>query len=281
MSRYAANGCDFAQRFSFTSAPLRGTIRRVGQNEDNKPRHHGEGHRQRLRERFERAGFAALAEHEVVELILTLCIPRSDVKLPAKKLLERFGSLRGILDASPADLRTVDGIGSVTPVALRVIREASALYLQQGIEGREVLNSSWKLEEFLRLRFAGQKVECVEVLHLDSGRRLLPQGIERLETGTVDSVTLAPRKLLESAIMKGSKSLVIAHNHPGGAPRFSGADIELTQQLRRASEALEIELIDHLLVSGDEVISMRNQGLFDTQEIPFRMVAEDQAPYRA
>ncbi len=223
-----------------------------------------EGHRARLRERFERAGFTAFAPHEVLELLLTLCIPRHDVKMPAKRLLEKFGSLRAVLDASPEELRSVDGIGSVAPIALRIIRESASLYLQQGLEGREPLNSGWGVESFLRLRFAGMKNECVELIHLDSGRRLLPQGVERLESGTVDQVNLAPRKMLESALRRGSRFLILAHNHPGGAARFSDADIELTRAARAAAEALEIELCDHVLVVDDQVLSMREQGLFDT-----------------
>jgi len=242
-----------------------------------------EGHRKRLRERFERASFDAFAPHEVLELLLTLCIPRRDVKGPAKLLMERFGNLRAVLDASPEELRAIDGIGKITPVALRIIKEATTLYLQQGMEGRELLNSGYRMSEFLRLRFAGQKVECVEVLHLDSGKRLMPQGIERHETGTVDQVTLNPRKLVESALRRGAKSIILIHNHPGGAARFSQADIELTWAARAAAASVEIELLDHMLVADDKVLSMRDEGLMESdfgQQPSYGMAAEQpQAPY--
>lgn len=95
------------------------------------------GHRHRLRERFATSGLAGFGDHEVVELILTLAIPRADVKEPAKELLKRFGNLRGILDAPIEKIREVEGIGEVTPVALKIIREVANLYLQQTAEGQE------------------------------------------------------------------------------------------------------------------------------------------------
>jgi DNA repair protein RadC len=91
------------------------------------------GHRRRLRERFEENGFAGFADYEVVELVLTLAIPRSDVKQPAKDLITRFGSLRGILDAPLSELRAVRGLGEVAPVALHIIRAAADLYVRQPV----------------------------------------------------------------------------------------------------------------------------------------------------
>ena len=100
---------------------------------------HYQGHRQRLRERFIRSGFEGFNDYEAVELLLTLAIPRLDVKQPAKALIAHFGNLRGILDAPIEELQKVKGIGSVAPVALRIIRAAAALYLQQSAEGAESL----------------------------------------------------------------------------------------------------------------------------------------------
>jgi DNA repair protein RadC len=239
----------------------------------------GEGHRKRLRERYERAGLAAFSDHEILELLLTLCIPRRDVKVPAKKLLKRFGSLRAVLDASSEELSKIDGIGSVTPVALHIVRDVAALYLQQKIEGKNVLGSGFAIGEFLRMRFAGEKSESVDVLFMDSGRRLLPNGVERLESGTVDQVLVIPRKFVESALAHCAKFVVIAHNHPGGSPRFSSADMELTWAVKAAAATVGIELQDHFLVADDKVVSMREEGFFDASEENVRMVAERQSPY--
>ena len=100
---------------------------------------HYHGHRQRLRDRFLRAGFDGLNDYEAVELLLTLAIPRSDVKQPAKALIERFKNLRGILDASLEDLKSVKGLCAVAPVALKIIRATAAVYLRQSAEGEELL----------------------------------------------------------------------------------------------------------------------------------------------
>ena len=105
------------------------------------------GHRRRLRERFEKSGLEGFTDYEVVELLLTLAVPRSDVKQPAKELIARFGTLRGILDAPLSELRAVPGLGEVAPVALRILRAAADLYLQQRAEQRESLEESAKEKE--------------------------------------------------------------------------------------------------------------------------------------
>lgn len=116
------------------------------------------GHRQRLRDRFRKSGLEGFADYEIVELLLTLAIPRSDVKQPAKQLIRRFGDLRGILDAPSADLRTVPGIGKVAPVALKIVKAAATLYLQQESEAGEFLADPSRLENFRRMRLGALPV---------------------------------------------------------------------------------------------------------------------------
>lgn len=222
---------------------------------------HYRGHRQRLRERFLRCGFAGFAEHEIVELLLTLCIPYRDVKPSAKALLERFGSLRAILDASVSDLQQVSGIGEVAPVALRVIRDTAALYLQQQAEQATVLASPESLTTFWRTRLGGLKNEVFEVAYLDSASRLVRNGVETLEEGTVDRAAVYPRRVIEAALHRGAAALVCAHNHPNGDVRPSDQDKVLTRALVLASNTVQIKLLDHLIVSVDAVFSFRKEGL--------------------
>lgn len=222
---------------------------------------HGEGHRRRLRERFLKTGFGGFAEHEVVELLLTLAIPRKDVKKPAKALLARFGTVRGILDASVGELRQIDGIGEVAPVALRIVRETANLYLQQEAEGGAILDSCDALSKFWRCRLGGLRHEVFEVAYLDSAYRLLRNGVETLEEGTVDRAAVYPRRVMEAALQHGAAAVVFAHNHPNGSVEPSEQDKTLTRALVLAATTLQIKVLDHLIVSPDSVFSFRDEGL--------------------
>ena len=219
------------------------------------------GHRDRLRQRFERAGFTGFSEHEVVELLLTLCIPRRDVKQPAKDLLKRFGSLKAILEARSEELREVSGIGRVAPVALRVVREAANLYLQQSAEEGVMLNSTDRLEKFWRSRLGGLDHEVFEVAYLNRRYRLLKDGVERLEEGTIDRAYVYPRKVMEAALRRSSAVIVLAHNHPTGVARPSTEDRALTDALISAAEPLQIQILDHIIVGGDSAFSFKREGL--------------------
>lgn len=226
---------------------------------DEKPHYHG--HRQRLRDRFEKSGLNGLADYEVVELLLTLAVPRSDVKQPAKALIARFGNLRRILDAPIDDLRAVPGIGSVTPVALQIIKAAATLYLQQGSEGEDSLGDPDRLAAFWRMRIGASPNEVFEVGFLDSGYRLLKDGVERLEEGTIDRATVYPRRVFEAALRRGAFGVCLAHNHPNGKVNPTEQDKVLTRAIALAGDTVSIRVIDHLIVSHSDHFSFRKAGL--------------------
>jgi DNA repair protein RadC len=216
-----------------------------------------EGHRSRLRQRFISGGMAAFAEHEVVELLLTLAIPRRDVKPLAKLLVSRFGSLKGVMDAPLEELAEVPGMGEVGPVAFKIIRATCERYLAEGLKEEVLLNNYHRLEEFWRMRMAGLRHEVIEIAYLDKGYRLLPQGVERLEEGAIDGATLNIQKLFRRALQLGARFIVLAHNHPSGTAEPSAADVELTERLSMAARAVEIELLDHWIITAAEVYSFR------------------------
>jgi DNA repair protein RadC len=226
---------------------------------DEAPHYHG--HRQRLRERFLKTGLAGFADYEVVELLLTLAIPRSDVKQPAKALIARFGNLCGILDAPIEDLRAVPGIGNVTPVALQIIKAAATLYLQQSGEGRDSLADPTRLAEFWRLRIGALQNEVFEVAYLDSGYRLLRDGVDRLEEGTIDRAAVYPRCVIEAALKRGAAAVVLAHNHPNADLSPTEHDKVLTRAIVLAAETVHLKVVDHLIVSAQGTFSFRKAGL--------------------
>lgn len=222
---------------------------------------HYYGHRQRLRDRFMQSGFSGFAEHEIVELLLTLCIPQKDVKPCAKSLLARFGSLRGVFDAPYAELQQVRGMGKVAPVGLRIIRETASLYLQQSAEQRESLSDPEVLARFWRSKIGALPNEVFQVGYLDSGLRLVRDGIETLEEGTTDRAAVYPRRVIEAALRHRAASLVFAHNHPNGDVHPSEQDKILTRSLVLAANTVQIKVLDHLIVSADSVFSFRKEGL--------------------
>ncbi|MCX5727119.1 MAG: hypothetical protein NT030_08175 [Candidatus Saganbacteria bacterium] len=175
---------------------------------------HYHGHRKRLREKFIKNGFEGFADYEIVELLLTLAIPIYDVKEPAKILIEKFGSLKNIIDAPIEELQKLKGIGSVTPVAFRIIREAVTLYLQQSAEEHDSFIDPQALYLFWRMKIGSLSNEVFQLGYLDSGYRLLRDGIETLEIGIPDRASVYPRQVIESALRRNAAVIVMAHNHP-------------------------------------------------------------------
>ncbi len=222
---------------------------------------HYHDHRGRLRERFLRAGLSGLADYEIVELLLTLAIPRADVKIPAKQLLDRFGTLRGILDAPVAELRQVDGLGEVAPVALKLVREVAGLYVHQSAEEQPMFTDRRILIDFWRLRIGALDHEVFEVGYLDSGYRLLRDGVERLEEGTINRAAVYPRTVITAALRRNAAAIVLAHNHPNGRVQPSEQDKTLTRAIELAATTVDIRVLDHLIISADASFSFRQEGL--------------------
>jgi DNA repair protein RadC len=224
-------------------------------------RPHYLAHRQRLRERFLRHGLEGFADYEVIELLLTLAIPRAEVKPQAKALLACFGNVRGVLDASLEELQAVPGIGAVTATALRIIRGVASLYLQQTAEQYDSLTDPDTLAHFWRTKLGALPNEVFQVGYLDSGYRLLRDGVDTLEEGTIDRAAVYPRRVIEAALRRGAAALVFAHNHPNGDVRPTEQDKVLTRALVLAATTVHMQVLDHLIVSPDYVFSFRQEGL--------------------
>ncbi|MDR0351554.1 MAG: DNA repair protein RadC [Puniceicoccales bacterium] len=220
------------------------------------------GHRNNLREKFLRAGFQCLNNHEILELILTLCIPRKDVKPQAKELLRYFGSLNAVLDADIETLQEVKGVGRITAISLHIIKDSAALYVQKSVEDpKSKLDTFEELEKFWRIKIGGLSYEVFEVAYLDSRLRLIKNGIKRISEGIADRTNVLPRKIVDHALRKDAAALVIAHNHPAGSETPSIHDRLITKSLSALCEPLCLRLVDHLIITNNSIFSFKKANM--------------------
>lgn len=217
------------------------------------------GHRQRLRKRFLAAGAGALADYELLELLLFLSHPRGDVKPLAKTLLKRFRSFAETISAEPAELMAVPGIGEASVVALKTAQAAAVRLLGQPLMKRPVLSGWDQLLAYCRAAMAYEKVEQFRVLFLDRRNLLIADEVQ--QTGTVDHTPVYPRELVRRALELGASAIIMVHNHPSGDPSPSQADIEMTKAVAKAAQALGITVHDHVVIGRDGHFSFKSAGL--------------------
>ena len=218
-----------------------------------------EGHRKRLREKLLRAGPAALADSELLEMLLFLALPRIDTKPHARRLIARFGSAGRALSASDHELRSVEGVGDAAIAALRLVQAAALKLLAEEIRDQPVLNNWERLIAYLTAAIAREPVEQFRVLFLDSRNRLLAD--EPQAKGTVNHTPVYPREVIRRSLELGATALILVHNHPSGDPTPSPADIEMTSEIRSAAAILGITVHDHLIIGNGRHFSFRHEGL--------------------
>ena len=217
------------------------------------------GHRVRLRERFLAGGGEALADYELLELLLFQAIPRQDTKPIAKALVRRFGSYASVLRADRAELIEVEGIGEAAVVAIKTVAEAAGRLARKEVIDLPVLSSWDRLVAYLRVRMAHQKTESFRILFLDTKNRLIAD--EEQQRGTVNHTPLYPREVMKRALELAASAVILVHNHPSGDPSPSKADIEMTREVRDVGEGLGIILHDHVIVARGGHSSFRSLGL--------------------
>ncbi len=204
------------------------------------------GHRQRLRDRFEKNGSCAFSEHELLELLLTYSIHVKDVKPLAKKLLSRFGSLTEVLDAEISELKNTEGMGTVSAILIRLVKELNIEYHTEKLKNLEVLSTPTAVYEFIKNRLAGKRDELFMVIYLNTKNRVIDCEIS--SEGTVNQTTVYPRKIIRKALENNAAALILAHNHPSGEPEPSKNDISLTNSLKSICGTMNISLLDHIIV---------------------------------
>jgi DNA repair protein RadC len=217
-----------------------------------------DGHRKRLRERLLTAGPEALADHEMLELVL-FALPRRDTKPLARALLSRFGSFARVITAPVQDLLTVEGLGETGVSALKSVHAASLRLLRAEVIDRPVLNNWDRLMAYLNAEISRERVEQFRVLFLDNRNRLLAD--EAQQRGTVNHTPVYPREVAKRALELHATALILVHNHPSGDPTPSNDDIAMTQQVKAAVAPLSIVLHDHIVVGNGRWTSFLQEGL--------------------
>ncbi|MEM1314537.1 MAG: DNA repair protein RadC [Pseudomonadota bacterium] len=222
------------------------------------------GHRERLRARFMQAGPAALADYEMLELVLFRAIPRADVKPLAKRLIAAFGDFNHVISAPAARLTEVQGVGSAVVQELKIVEAAAHRLAQARVLGRDAIQSWDELVEYCRTRLAHEATEVFRILFLDRKNILIAD--EAQQRGTVDHVPVYPREVVKRALELGASAIVLVHNHPSGDPTPSRADVEMTRRIEAACTAVGVTLHDHVVVGKERFASFHAMGLLDPED---------------
>ena len=227
-------------------------------NEAEPPRPHYFGHRARVRERVLKAGVEALADYELLELLLFYSIERIDTKPLAKALLDRFGTLGDVFAAEPAQLREFE-IDQRTLVHFKALRETGRRLAERKVKDMPVLTNWQQLIDYCHAALAHEKTEQFRILFLDRKNVLIADEVQ--QRGTIDHTPVYPREVVKRALALNAAALILVHNHPSGDPKPSRDDIEMTREIKTAAGALGISIHDHLVIGRKGHASFRSLGL--------------------
>jgi DNA repair protein RadC len=217
------------------------------------------GHRDRLRERFMTAGPDALADYELLELVLFRSIPRRDVKPIAKELIRRFGSFAEVVAAPQALLMEVAGVGEAVAADLKIVAAAGQRLAKGQVTKRAVLGSWSSVIDYCRAAMAFEVREQFRILFLDKKNALIADEVQQV--GTVDHTPVYPREIVKRALELSSTAIILVHNHPSGDPTPSQADITMTREIVDVAKSMGIVVHDHIIVGRDGHASFKGLRL--------------------
>lgn len=202
-----------------------------------------------------------MADYEFLEFLLTMSIPRRDVKPLAKQLVKRFGSFAGVINADNNELLSFPGLKESSLALLKAVKEAALRLQWQNLNAADVpVLNNWDLVlDYCRSKIGYSTVEQFMVVYLNSKLRLIGEDIE--QRGSLNQVSIHPREVIKAAIDRGAGAIVLAHNHPSGVVKPSGQDIALTKMIYEAGQLVDVDVLDHLIVSKDNVYSFAKEGL--------------------
>ncbi len=220
---------------------------------------HYKGHRARLRERFLKSGANALADYELLEMILFAAHPRGDVKPLAKTLIKTFGSFAGVLRADVEALRKVEQVGEAAIAALKTVHAAAQAMLKEELQDRPIIQSWTSLLDYCRLAMGHRKEEEFRLLFLNHKHALILDEVQNV--GTINHTPVYPREVVKRALELGAASIILVHNHPSGDVKPSKDDIDITRQIITAAHPLGIRVHDHIIVGAKDTYSFKSNGL--------------------
>lgn len=228
------------------------------------------GHRERLRERYLKAGLEGFHDYEIIELLLSFGTPRRDVKIQAKELSERFGGLRGVLDAETTEIVKTKGVGKNNIIAIHLTRDILSKYLEQNLEKKKfICRSSKEVFDYLFVTMRSLDKEIFKVLYMDVKNNLIK--IETAFEGSLTSTSIYPREIVKRALSYKAAALIFAHNHPSGETDPSDADREITKSLIIAGTIMEMKVLDHLIIGNNKYFSFADNGLIREYELAARL----------
>jgi DNA repair protein RadC len=233
---------------------------RVTQNHPimtDKPHH--AGHRDRLRQRYQDGGESALADYELLELLLFTAIPRKDVKPIAKDLIATFETLHKMFEAPISALCDVKGVSGNIAIFLKTMHSLHTRAMHADLIDKPVLNNWDRLIAYLHAAMAEDDIERFRVLYLNRKNILIEDDIHA--SGTIDGASVYTREIMKKAMNVGATALVLVHNHPSGDPTPSAMDIDLTNQIISAAKPLSIDIHDHIIISRSGHTSLKSMGL--------------------
>ncbi len=216
------------------------------------------GHRQRLRDKFASGGLEHFLDHEILELLLTYCIARRDTKPLAWALIKRFGSLAAVLDAPTEELCAVPGVGEQSALFLKLIRSVFKKYSLEEVKEKVTVRTPEQVLEYCNASLAGNADECLELIYLSVRNTII--GTEIIATGSLDRVSVSPRKIVERALAAKAAAIILVHNHPSGDPTPSMEDIVLTKEVARGAALLGIAVHDHIIIGKGAHYSLKANG---------------------
>ncbi|MEO0412632.1 MAG: DNA repair protein RadC [Pseudomonadota bacterium] len=219
------------------------------------------GHRARLRDKLLNRGADALADYELLELILSIAIPRRDVKPLAKELMATFGSLAGVMTADLKRLQSLKGLGETSIAVLKTMQAASVRITRDQAIDKPILSGWNAVLDYLKASTAYREREVFRVLFLDQKNVLIEDDV--INEGTINQAPIYPREIMRRALELGSTAIILCHNHPSGDPTPSRQDIAVTRDIIDVGRKLSVKVHDHVIVGKQGYKSMKSMGLID------------------